>query len=496
MCKKLIVFIFFLLCGLSFPSFSYADDFLQLPQLNSCIQATRSLPTSQGYGDSMYLSNSSSSTDGDGWALPDGSNTIYWVEPTVAWHNSNIALTSNSGSHVLKLCIDDDNTYYYEDGSLLFTNPITSYTASHRRLWAYVGGNYSNQSVFAFNPITPTPTDTPTPTPTPSPSPTPTPTPTGTPPSSVNNGFIWLDSIKSYDTDWVNPTNMLGPPDGIFAEYNCGGGIPCDPLLHANWATIPTAPTAYGGFQGARIDVIGQTNGTNYMGVYYNDTIPDNCFTGNQPFFVTTNTDIYFNLVYGTPDPKCGNWLTATNFNNDKIDFYTQWQYGSSFHTLKIDAVGLLPVYTSGPYTWTTSNTESNVCQGPSSWTDIVGMMNYVTCEMGNFISSIFNFNIVPDQNVINTFKDNANNKAPFAYFNAVSQMNFSISGLNTTLPTWSFPINTIVQSRPHSQLVNFTATVPETARPIFNWVRTASTVIFWLAFILYVMGLPKRIFG
>lgn len=94
-----------------------------------------------------------------------------------------------------------------------------------------------------------------------------------------------------------------------------------------------------------------------------------------------------------------------------------------------------------------------------------------------------------------NTFVDQAKTKAPFAYLTAVSGLSWSFANSsNSALPSFNLVMNQVEVDK-GKPAINFNATVPEAARGMFGWVRSASTVIFWLIFVMYISTAGRRLF-
>lgn len=110
-----------------------------------------------------------------------------------------------------------------------------------------------------------------------------------------------------------------------------------------------------------------------------------------------------------------------------------------------------------------------------------------------NYVISL----IVPTQidlASLDTLKTTLNNKAPFAYINTVLGYNTTNPATSSALPTFSIPINGSV-TLPNTPHISFNASVPSQASGIFTSIRAITTIIFWLFFGGYIIGLARKVF-
>ena len=129
------------------------------------------------------------------------------------------------------------------------------------------------------------------------------------------------------------------------------------------------------------------------------------------------------------------------------------------------------------------------------------------TCQAGDwacdwkqwfytFFNNIFGFNSQLATQEMGTLLATAKTKMPFAYITAITSMDFTFPTLSTqsALPAINIPINPNV-TLPNTTHISFVATVPESARGIFNTVRGFTTLLFWAVFIYYLIQTGRSLF-
>lgn len=94
-----------------------------------------------------------------------------------------------------------------------------------------------------------------------------------------------------------------------------------------------------------------------------------------------------------------------------------------------------------------------------------------------------------------NTLTSLAQQKVPFAYVTAVSNLDWTFPNSSASaLPTFNVTLNQVEVDK-GAPPITLNATVPEVIRPVFWWIRTFSTIIFWLLFLEYISTVGRRLF-
>jgi len=299
--------------------------------------------------------------------------------------------------------------------------------------------------------------------------------------------FVYLQSETSYASHWQNPLNMLYTPDTLIANFDCTGHVGdsnCDPLGHAKFAATTGYDPTWGNLIGLRVMFASsQFNGNVSVYVENNGTQLTGC-AHLMPSQGNSGT-VYYNYLFSTMGTTCGISQSALQSGTAGISFV--WYYGSSTTMpLKIDAIGMTPLYDNYPDQSIVPVENVVTCQ----WYDL-------SCIFSTMMTNIVNF-FTPDTTLISSqfsgLQSTINNKAPFAYANAVFSLNLSMTGASATVPAISIPV--YAQYQGHT-ILNSHLTLSDGNNNLGNmlsYIRPVFVIMLWIGFIFFLIVIARDI--
>ena len=338
--------------------------------------------------------------------------------------------------------------------------------------------------------------------------------------SVIDNDTLNLSSQKiiGYFLNNSDTHEMYWDAIGLIAEYTLGAPEVGEPELN------PFTATESGRLKfnlSGNIGYVSTASAACEIRVYQQDE------HGNSPLFGTTYgyeatiqvfnanlvdyTQIFPNNTYighgysTTSDTWFAEGVSVHYFPNSNTTFrydiacYTDYNGDNEelvYHTQSVNASlsGYDPTLVSTP-----SATQNVPISGEGDNCTGLSGIDLIACNFKNWISNTIEYYLVPEVNVttaqISILSLLVQSKAPFAYVSAVAGMDFSFDlSTQSALPSFSLVMNQVEVDKGHPALI-FTAAVPEVARPLFNWIRIATTIIFYIVFIGYLLTTGRRVF-